>query len=169
MTWKTLLLCLLTGALFTSCLEEDSGLAGMMTVDDFANQEEVLAGTGLPKTAFLETVTYTGKESESRTESLGHVEMRFRNCADEWCKALVDDCGISSGVDFSYTDDGGAKKMGFDAYSTSPAVSQWAVPNRAFDFERDGANLTLSCFDCPGTTSDGFEFTDRKVTLRVVR
>ncbi|MBC6995762.1 hypothetical protein QWY85_17895 [Neolewinella lacunae] len=171
---KNLLLCLLTAALFTSCLEEGGGLIGLFGEEITFNDAAVQSGTGLPSMVFLESVTFSnpkeGSAGDSRTEQLGHVQLGFRTCSGTWCKAVVDDCGATTPVQYTYAEEeSGAKKMAFSAFADAPAVKAWAAEGLEFAFQRDGASLVLRCSDCPGRTSGGFRYTQREVNLRVVR
>lgn len=164
-----LFLCLLfLAGTFTSCLTEDNGLEGMLTIEQFNNLEQIQEGTGLPKIVTMRTVVFTSKTGRIVEHELPHVNLFFSDCADTWCKADTDDCGISNEVSYKYDDSAEVTTMRFDSYSAVPAVSLWAG-TETFDFLREGVNLTLSCTTCPGTTSDGFEYNDRKVIFDVLQ
>lgn len=164
-----LLCCLfLTFATFTSCIEEDLGLSSMQSTRELERYEELHNGTGLPRGLEMVSIVYESKTGESITEELPHVLILFDECADEWCKALTDDCGASAEVRYNYKDEGEGASLAFDALSTSPTLSEWAT-RQVFSFERVRFDVTLSCSGCPGETSDGFEFENRTVELKAVR
>jgi len=160
-------LVLLAGT-FTSCLTEDNGLAGMLTVEGLNNYEQVLEGTGLPKIVTMKTVVFTSKTGQVVEMDLPHVNLYFTACDDVWCKADTDDCGISNEVSYKYDDSAEVTTMRLDSYSAVPAVSLWAG-TATFDFVRDGATMSLNCATCPGITNDGFEYNGRKVTFDVLQ
>lgn len=159
---------LLLAGTFTSCLTEDNGLGGMLTLEELNNYEQVLEGTGLPKIVVMKTVVFTSKTGRVVEMELPHVNLFFSDCDDVWCKADTDDCGISNEVSYKFDDSAEVTTMRLDSYSAVPAVSLWAG-TATFDFVREGASMTLSCSTCPGIADDGFEYDDRKVTFEVLQ
>lgn len=161
--------CLLTLS-FTSCLEEDNGLEGYFTYEgEFVPTEELLKGTGLPRVVQLEEITYSSKENGDEKFSLGHVNVDFSSCESEWCQAEVDDCGLSTNVDFAYKEVDAAKSITFNNLRDGAVFNRWAEDNLVFAYERDGVDIFLTCADCPGQTPSGKEYTSRMVKMRAIR
>lgn len=150
-----------------SCIEEDTGLAEMQTIQELNLYEQLANGTGLPRGVEMKSVTFTNKEGETTTEELPHVRIFFRTCDAEWCKAQTDDCGASQDVSYSFDDTEANAKLRFDGYQNVPALGLWAG-TETFDFDRDGVHIKLSCEECPGTSNRGFRYDHREVALRVV-
>jgi|GEM_PF-2011348 len=163
-----LLSCLLLGALFTSCLEEDPGLDDMDSVRELTNYETVMNGSGLPREIEIRNAVYTNsKNGETKEVSLGHVTMRFSPCADAWCRARTDDCGASANLDYLYEEGSEGSTIAFRDLAFVPTFRDWAA-TAVFRFDREGAELEFNCTDCDGETSEGFVYTDRKIITRVI-
>lgn len=163
-----LLCCLLVAALFTSCLEEDTGLGEMESVRELVNYEAVVNGTGLPRVVELRNAIYTNtKTGESQEKSLGHIQISFFPCGYDWCRSRTDDCGASGSLEYLYKDTNDGETIAFRDFTYIPVFKDWAEEAN-FHYNRDGADLKFDCVDCDGETSDGFAYTDRRVILRVI-
>lgn len=127
----------------------------------------MLNGPGLPQSVVLQSVTFASKKGEEITRSLPHVNMEFRNCKDNWCQTLVNDCGIADRMMFSFEETTAGARLAFYAYSRAPSVALWAYPGK-FAFARRGARVMLHGADYPGTFN-GFEYDQQTVSMRVLR
>ncbi|WP_020566756.1 hypothetical protein [Neolewinella persica] len=160
---------LLLAATFSSCLEETDSFINSEGVEQLSRYEAAINGTGLPREAELRNAVFTNtKNGQSIEVSLGHIRIGFFLCGDSWCRARTDDCGQSANLDYQYRVEGDQEKIAFQDFEFIPIFKDWAE-NADFNFNRNGADLKFDCTDCPGRTSDGFEFTDRRVVLRVIQ
>lgn len=169
MNWKVLLLSLFSFALFTACLEEDSGLTEMIAMEPYTINVAAQEGTGLPNAVIIERVVFTDDKGDEIWNQGMHVQMAFNPCSSGWCKAEVDDCGVNSRVKYNYAETGSSASINFADFSTSFTVGGWAVEGAPFRFERDKAKILLTCENCPGNISSGASFTKREIALKVIR
>ena len=167
---KLLLLtgCLLLAVTFSSCLEETGTFITSDGAEQLSRYEAAINGAGLPREAELRNAVYTNtKNGQSIEVSLGHIRIGFFLCGDDWCRARTDDCGQSAYLDYQYRVEGDQEKIAFQDFEFIPLFKDWAE-NADFNFNRNGADLKFDCTECPGSTSNGFEYTDRRVVLQVV-
>lgn len=169
-TFLSLLACATLLFTFTSCIEEDSGMDDLFLFEgELVANEAVLNGTGMPKVAHLESITYTSKVHGEITNHLGHVEVSFRNCGEEWCNALLNDCGQSSDFGFAFAGEAGVETIEFDDFASARPIQRFAEKDLQFAFSRNGVDILLSCADCPGVTPGGESYEGRTVSMKAVR
>ncbi|MEL7160402.1 MAG: hypothetical protein AAFN92_06575 [Bacteroidota bacterium] len=170
MPWKTLLLCLLLTALFTSCTEKDGGLATVLGAESSAvnlPEKPVADNKGLPGTVSVETVSFLDDKGDVVYDKQIHLGLQFDGCGAGWCKVWIDDCGNASRVDYNYVATQGAERLTFAGLADSPPMRSWAMEGVAFKFERADKTVKLSCDDCPGRVPGVGNFAGRVVELSV--